>query len=186
MKDNIERLLKNYLNTRKSWESWCYLVSSGGLDFNTGQYDYDSSIKKIVDENILLSHLRYLAFKDFHIEIYKIIRNSLNTTDNIFSVLNIFLIERPDLKYEIQACLKTFGELQLEIKKMTDIRDKLYAHLDPNYKDYIEMKSGLKEYNETLKAIEAAIILLISNDRFQKALAEIPSRDEFNLPDGKA
>lgn len=181
MNESIERLLKNYLNTRKSWESWCYLVSSGDLNFHTGQYDYETSIRKKVDNNVLLNYLRYLAFKDFHIEVYKIIKNSSNTKDNIFSLLKMYLIKRPDLESEIQSCLKSFENLQSEIKKMTDVRDKFYAHLDPNYKEYIETKSGLVEYNKTLIAIETAIIMLTSKESFQKVLDEIPSRNEFNL-----
>lgn len=181
MKDNIDRLLKNYLNTKKSWESWCFMVSSGELDFHTGQYDYDKSIRKKVDENPLLFYLRYLAFKDYHIEVYKILKNTSNNKDNVFNLLNTFLKERPDLEKEITACLKKFEDLKSEIKKMTDVRDKFYAHLDSDYEKYIFNNSGLEEYNKTFIAIETAIILLTSKERFQKLLDETPFRYDFNL-----
>ncbi|MBL0331134.1 MAG: hypothetical protein IPP64_17380 [Bacteroidetes bacterium] len=181
MKEKIERLLKNYSNTRRSWESWCYLVSSGDFDFYTGRFDYETSVRKIADNNKLLYHLRYLAFKDCHIELYKIVKNTTNNKDNIFILLNLLKIQRPDLQKEIQECLKMFEDLSAEIKKMTTVRDKFYAHLDPDYKEHLDTKSGMEEYNKTLIAIETAIILLTSRETLQKVLDEIPSRNDFNL-----
>ena len=80
MTSAIKRLLKNYSNARQSWESWCYMI-------NYNCKERDSTIPKYIDTNELLFHLRYLAMKDFHIELYKILKQTKNNQDNIFTLL---------------------------------------------------------------------------------------------------
>jgi hypothetical protein len=58
---SLFRLLKNYSNARKNWESWCFM---SGLNNELKQVDRET--KQKVDNNPLLFHLRFLAMKDYH------------------------------------------------------------------------------------------------------------------------
>ena len=80
MQSKITRLLKNFSNARRSWECWCFMVN-----FNLDNPNLQ--IVSVVNANPLLFHLRYLSLKDFYIELYKILKNSKNNSDNIFAQL---------------------------------------------------------------------------------------------------
>jgi hypothetical protein len=179
MTDKIERLLKNYTNARQSWDSWYFMTSGGLMDLLTMRQDYSTSPKKKVDENVLLSYLRYLAFKDYHIEIYKIVKDSNNTKDNIFLLLKEFATLRPDLKKHIESNLKELAELQTEIKRLTDLRDKFYAHLDADYLNY-GGQDTLDHYFKVFTAVENAIITLTSKNDFETLRSKINS-DLYHL-----
>ena len=43
-----------------------------------------------------LSHYLYLSFKDFYIEIYKVIKESKNSEDNIFYMLKKLILTNND------------------------------------------------------------------------------------------
>ena len=77
-----ERLLKNYVNARKSWEGWCDLSN---IDLKPEKPD----IKKYADNNELLTYVRYLLYKDLHIELYKIIKDSSKTKTIFLNYLGI-------------------------------------------------------------------------------------------------
>lgn len=180
MQDRINRLLLNYSNARKSWESWCFMneISLNGNEiFRSSQ---NESILKTVEGNVLLAHFRYLALKDFYIEMYKIVKDSSSSRDNIFLLLREALIHNPNLRSQIENTLKNLEILKPEIKKITDIRDKIYAHLDPGYDKYFN-HFRLESYYDMFIAIENSIIILTSKDEFQKVLDLIPSRNEFYL-----
>lgn len=180
MQDKISRLLLNYSNARKSWESWCFMNEiwlTSDENFNYNNYE---SIRETVENNVLFSHFRYLALKDFYIEIYKIIKDSNSTKDNVFLILREAIIHKADFKDQIENSLHNLESLKPEIKKITDIRDKFYAHLDPGYDEYI-CNIKLESYNDIFIAIENSIITLTSKNEFQKILDSIPSRNEFYL-----
>lgn len=175
MKDTMDRLLKNYSNARQSWDSWYFMNTTGPMNLKLGCDDYNGSPKQKVDENVLLSYLRYLALKDYHIEMAKVIKKSSNTKDNIFLILKKYSTHRPDLKKQIDEHLKILDALKLDIKKIIDLRDKFYAHLDADCLNY-GGQGGLDHYNNIFIAVENAIITLTSKMAFQTLCDKIPSR----------
>ena len=93
MGDSINRLIKNHCNARKSWEAWCYM---SGFDKENRPSDTKTKIK--IDSNPLLFHLRFLALKDFHIEMYKVLKKSKGNRDNIFLLLEKRIKSNPKNK----------------------------------------------------------------------------------------
>ena len=148
--------------------------TSGSFDINTARYDYETSIKKVVDENALLNYLRYLAFKDYHIEIYKIIKKSKSTKGNIFEVLELYSAERPDLINEIKVHLTALLKLQIDMKNIIDRRDKIFAHLDKDYLDY-GGQGALEPFENVFKVIENVIVFLTSQAELQSLWDKMPS-----------
>lgn len=161
------RLLKNYFNARKSWEGWCYL---NNIDLKQD----NSEIRKYADDNELLFHCRFLLLKDLHIELYKIIKDSSNTVDNIFKLL------RKNGSQKALELIAQLNEFKTELKSLTDTRDKFYAHLDEDYKDYLS-SFKIQDYYQTFVLIESAIITLGKERELKELLQDIPSRDEFEL-----
>jgi hypothetical protein len=174
MTDQIERLLKNYCNARKSWEAWCYLSN-----FNLDPPQFDT--KRSVDKNELLSHLRYLALKDFHIEFYKMTKESKNNGDNIFDLLKTFAATSPEKQQEVTDRLSDLESERQTIDSICALRDKFYAHLDKKYESYIYKGATLTGILNSFIAIEKAIITLTSLATIQARLDEIPSRYDFRL-----
>lgn len=163
-----ERLLKNYSNARKSWEGWCYLS-------NIDLKENNSDIKVFVDNNELLYHCRYLLLKDLHIELYKIIKDKESTSrDNIFKLL------RNKNNEQAMLLLESLDNFKAELNSLTNIRDKFYAHLDENYKDFLD-SFRIKDYYKTFEFIESAIIILGKEKELLESLKFIPSRDEFKI-----
>ena len=169
----LDRLIFNYAHARRSWESWCFLV------------DHDVKIERpeileYVNDDNLLSHLRYLALKDFHIEITKIIKESKNNSDNIFKFLKELTVDTNPKSSEAKECLEQLNLCTSIIKSIVDWRDKYYAHLDPNFEQHIK-SIPLVDINKCFIAIENSIMALTSRDTLLSQLDKIPSRDEFQL-----
>jgi len=162
-----DRLLKNYFNARKSWEGWCYL---NNIDLKVSK----RNVRKYVDENKLMFYLRYLLIKDLHIELYKIIKDNSNNSDNIFKLLKAFNSNKAKLH------LRKLNDFSTEIKSLTNIRDKFYAHLDPDYNEFIT-NFKIEDYYKIFVLIEEAIKILGKESELIKILNKIPSRDEFEL-----
>lgn len=173
MTEDIERLLFNYSNARKSWEAWCFL---GNLHLKVPNY----KVRNYADNNQLLFHLRYLTLKDFHIEIYKILKDNKNNRDNIFELLRSVSPDNPKYKDAMQNLedLKNHGPA---IKDITNIRDKYYAHLDIDYGSYIENDRSVVDMYKCFELIEKSIITIASMEYLMGYLDKIPSRDEFTL-----
>lgn len=173
MTDNIERLLVNYSNARKSFEAWCYL---NNLDLKI----CNPELRHYVDNNDLLYHLRYIAHKDFYIELYKILRYKKDNKDNIISLLKT--VNPNESKYP--DAIKILSEIdahQHVISRINNIRDKFYAHLDPEHKEYINKDNSIEDLYQCFYLIESSIIVLTSKEFIMTYLDKIPSRDEFNL-----
>jgi hypothetical protein len=166
-RSTTERLLRNYFNARKSWEGFCFL---NNLDLKTNKPE----IRKYTDNNELLYYARYLLFKDLHLELYKILKDSRSTIDNIFGLLKNHKSHQADLH------LKKLNIFKSEIKLLTDTRDKLYAHLDANYKEYLS-SVNVNNYYHIFVLIEQAITILGKENELLKLLNTITSRDEFEL-----
>jgi hypothetical protein len=161
------RLLKNYFNARKSWEGWCYLNNLHLKQENRG-------IRNYADENELLYHCRYLLMKDLNIELYKIVRNSNNTVDNIFKLLKSRGSEESSL------LMNKWKKIESKLKSLTDTRDKFYAHLDKDYEAFLG-SFPIDDYYEIFELIEASIIALGKAEELYETLKAIPSRDDFEL-----
>ncbi|MBC8053998.1 MAG: hypothetical protein H7Y13_13110 [Sphingobacteriaceae bacterium] len=174
MTGQIERLLKTYSNARKSWESWCYLAN-----FNLKEPNF--KVQREVSRNDLLSHLRYLALKDFYIEAYKILKDSKNNDDNIFKQLRSFNDSNLTKSLEVEKNLEKLMQLKEVIKTLCDLRDKFYAHLDKDYENYMYDGLPLQDILSCFIAIEESIITLTSLETIQMCLDDIPSRNDFSL-----
>ena len=159
---SIDRLLMNYSNALKSWEVWCFM---SGLDNELKQKDRETKSK--VDKDPLLFHLRFLAMKDLHIELYKILRKSKNNQDNIFYLLADEIRKKPNEGEGVAA--KLIEEKLNKSKLLTDAvcvaRDKFYAHLDEEFEKYIQKKSYAKDLQHLFDLIEEAIMVLTSPDK---------------------
>lgn len=165
--DQSTRLLKNYANARLSWEAWCYLN-------NIGLKNNNYEIREYCNVNPLMFHCRYLLLKDVHIELYKILKDSKNTVDNVFKYLRINQNE------ECSQVLKELHLIQYKIKLITDTRDKFYAHLDIEYEDHLS-NFKVEYYYDLLQIIEKSIIALGLKSNLLEILNQIPSKNEFDL-----
>jgi hypothetical protein len=166
--DTSKRLLKTYHNARKSWEAWCFMS-------NLHLAQNKPEIKKSVNENQLFYYLRYLALKDMHIELYKIIKKSHTNESNIISILEEK--ESP----ECEERLKEFKELTDETNSIIKARNKFYAHLDKDYSNYLKEFSGIEQYYKVFEWIEKSIITVGLETELMAELECIPSRNEFEL-----
>ena len=174
MNTPTDRLLINYSNARRSWESWGFMM-------NWNLEKPKPEVVEYILKNELLSHLRYLAFKDFHIEMYKIIKDSSRNSDNIFSLLKKRQTQDTS-KYEIID--KNIGELiknTTAINLICDTRDKFYAHLDKNHESYNGIRLSVPMALNCFIAVENAIMTLTSREILQSHLDNIPSRDDLHL-----
>lgn len=166
-KETLDRLIKNYFNSRKSWEAWCYL---NNLHLKTSKPE----IRKYADNNELLYYLRYLLLKDLHIELSKIIKFSRNTGDSIFQLL------KNHNSVESRNHLLKLEDFNTQIKSITDTRDKFYAHLDHDYKNFLS-SFEVEDYYKIFELIEESIIIMGKEKELKETLKSIPSRDEFEL-----
>lgn len=176
MGSKIDRLLKNYSNARKSWEAWCFM---SGLN-NELKQEYRTT-KLQVDNSPLLSHLRYVAMKDYHIELYKVLKNTLNNKDNINILLEKRFRSNPKNKSEVEKALQAINSETTIINAHCEIRDKFYAHLDKGYENYTSKKSYVVDTGNLFHIIEMCIIALTSEEQLKKELEKINSRDDYRI-----
>lgn len=177
MNASIERLIKNLCNARRSWEVWCFM---SGLNNNLKQVNRE--VRQKVEDDKLLFHLRYLAMKDYYIELYKVLKKSTNNKDNIFKLLESNLeISSPEKKVLISEAIDGLTSANEIISDVCNVRDKFYAHLDHDYESYISRKSYVKDTLHLFCLIESGIIALTSKDVLVKHLNKIPSWDEYTI-----
>jgi hypothetical protein len=174
MTSKIRRLLKNYSNARQSWEAWCFMIN-----FNCKQPSRERLA--YIDSNDLLFHLRYLALKDFHIEIYKVLKEGKYDTDSVFKFLRETELNDKTKERDVQLNLSGLESCKTTIKELCDIRDKFYAHLDKDYEKYLITGTKLLDISKCFMAIEKSIITITSFDILQSYLDKIPSRDDLSL-----
>jgi hypothetical protein len=118
--------------------------------------------------------------KDYHIEYYKMLKQSKNNGDNIFRLLNVYLELNPTKEKVVSLALKKLCSCSEVIKKALDVRDKFYAHLDYDYKSH-NGTFKFRDFEDSLVVLEEAIVLLVSKKRFKQVLLQIPSRSDFKL-----
>ncbi|WP_242083169.1 hypothetical protein [Aestuariivivens sediminis] len=165
--DSRERLLRNYYHARKTWEAWCF-VNNIGLDPRRPE------VRSTVEQNEFLSYARFILLKDLHIELYKILRDRKTSADNIF-----FHLRKLDNEESVKL-LNLLKKYNGTISSITKTRDKLYAHLDPDYENSFE-SIPIVYFEYLFNIIEDSIIALGFRDELMKLLKTIPSRDELNL-----
>lgn len=132
------------------------------------------------DKNELLYHLRYLSLKDFHVEMYKILKDTSNNKDNIFGLLRNLQADNSKCD-EANQLLSDLNAHAIAIKGVNDARDKYYAHLDSDYEKYIIRGIPIADLYKCFELVERAIIILSSIEYLKSFLEKIPSRDEFEL-----
>jgi len=176
MDSKIDRLLKNYSNARKSWEVWCFM---SGLNKELKQEHRASKLK--VDKSPLYSHLRFLAMKDYHIELYKVLKNTQNNKDNVNTLLERRVRSNPKNKLEVEKALQDLNSEITTVNNHCEIRDKYFAHLDKNYENFTSKKSYVSETHNLFHIIEMGIIALTSEEQLKKELAKIESREEYYI-----
>lgn len=176
MESKIDRLLRNYGNARRSWEVWCYL---SGLNNDCKQVFRENKLK--VDKSPLFSHFRFLAMKDYHIELYKVLKNTSNNKDNIFAILDKRVRSNPKNKLEVEQALQLLNADFELVNDHCDIRDKFYAHLDKDFEKYTSKKSYVVDTSNLFHIVEKAIIALTSEEQLKQVLSEIDSRDELRI-----
>jgi hypothetical protein len=173
---SLSQLLKNYSNARKSWEVWCYM---SGLS-NECKQEFRAT-KLQVDNSTLLSHLRSLAMKDYHIELYKVLKNTLNNKDNIFTLLEKRVRSNPKNKLEVEKALQVLNAEMKIINDHCHIRDKFYAHLDKDYEKFTSKKTYVADTGNLFHIVEMGIIALTSEEQLKKELEKIDSRDDYRI-----
>jgi calcineurin-like phosphoesterase family protein len=150
-----------------------------GLNNDLKQEFRASKLK--VDNSPLLSHLRYLAMKDYHIELYKVLKNTLNNKDNVYALLEKRLRSNPKNKTEVEKVLQAFNSEKAIVIDLCDIRDKFYAHLDKDYEKYTSKKQYVVDIRNVFHIVEMGIIALTSEEELKKELAKIESRDDYRI-----
>jgi hypothetical protein len=176
MSKSVDRLLKNYSNARKSWEAWCFM---SGFDNEMRPVNRENNQK--INDNLLFFYLRYLAMKDYHIELYKVLKKSKRNNDNIFYLLEKRIKSNSKNKEDVASALNELNGFSTTIQDICDIRDKFYAHLDKDYQDFTSKKSYPVEIQKLLAIIEKAIISLTSLERLNEELGRIDSREDYSL-----
>ena len=174
MENSIERLLLNYSNARQSWEAWCFMIN-----FNCKKPGQERV--RYIDTHDLLFHLRYLAMKNFYIEMYKVLRESGNNKDSVFALLK--RKQKEDVtKYDaVELNLSELDKCRDTTKRILELRDKYYAHLDEKYENYLNQGFLLDDITQCFVAVENSIITLTSLKTLQSYLEKVLSRDEFVL-----
>lgn len=176
MSKSIDRLIKNYTNARKSWEVWCFM---SGLNNELKQEFRATKLK--VDNSPLLRYFRYLAMKDYHIELYKVLKNTPNNKDNVYILLKKRIRSNPKNKSALEIAHQLLNNEMAIVKDHCDIRDKFYAHLDRDYERYMSKKSYLIDTSNLFHIVEMVIIALTSEEELKKELAKIDSRNDYRI-----
>lgn len=174
MDAQLERLLKNYCNVRQSYEAWCFMVNA---NLKVPQMDTANSIR----ENKLLSHLCYLAIKDFYFEFYKLLKESNDNTDNIFTLLKSLMHINDLKKKEVELNLAELEKNKITITQLCNQRDKYFFHLDKDHEHFRPSSPSDSDFMKVFTAIEKSIVTLTSMETLLIYLDEVPSRDEFKL-----
>lgn len=174
MDAQLERLLKNYCNVRQSYEAWSFMINA---NLKVPQLSTADRIR----ENKLLSHLCYLAIKDFYLEFYKILKESDENKDNIFTLLKTLIVTNPLKKKETELNLTDLEKNKITITQLCNQRDKYFAHSDKDHEHF--RLSGISDNDimNVFTALEKSIVTLTSMETLLIYLDEVPSRDDFKL-----
>jgi hypothetical protein len=167
-----ERLIRTYSNIRRNYEIILYLSSSNNRELN-----------RFVDKNELLSHWRYLTFKDLDIEIVKAIsvRMARGKSNYDFDGLLIYILINSELSYVSKKKLYIkMLVLKEAIKTIKSTRDKFYAHIDPEYEIFLGNQS-LSDLEKIVFLIQDVMCKVFGNKEMIAILSSIPSSKDYTL-----
>jgi hypothetical protein len=119
--------------------------------------------------------------KDYHIELYKVLRESSNNKDNVFLLLSKKFRSNPKNKADVELALTKLINSKEKLEDICNVRDKFYAHLDKDYLKYTSKKSYPSDVHNIFVLIEKAIIVLTSIERLNSELNKIESREDYSL-----
>ncbi|MES2836479.1 MAG: hypothetical protein V4667_03060 [Bacteroidota bacterium] len=164
--DTKESLFITYSNVRRNFEIRNYVSQCG------------SWVNKKISEEPILFHWLSLLQKDLFIEINKIVKITKNGELKGFIGKAIDEFNNPD-----KEKLKQFffeNENMLFIQKINNSRNKYYAHLDPDYQDYIKPYYQ-HDLELLLLEIEKTIIAIYGKKELIVYLSKIPSSKDYNF-----
>lgn len=174
MDAQLERLLKNYCNVRQSYEAWSFMINA---NLKVPQIDTANRIR----ENKLLSHLCYLAIKDFYFEFCKILKETDDNKDSIFALLKNLMHTNDLKKKEVELNLTDLEKNKITITQLCNQRDRYFTHLDKDHDHFRLSSISDNDIMKVFTVVEKSIVTLTSMETLLIYLDEIPSRDEFKL-----
>ena len=172
MNNTKERLIRTYTNIRRNYEIILYLSKRN-----------NRAISLLVNSDELLSHWRYLTFKDLHIEIDKAIsfrkpKNKKNSKP-IFCGLEIDCFNNSNLSKKKREKLNNKRLTRKEeITTIRNTRDKFYAHIDADYKIYLGNQS-IREIEKIVFLIQDIMCKIFGNKEVTEILQTIPSSNDY-------
>lgn len=118
--------------------------------------------------------------KDYYIESYKVLKDSKKNPDNIFLQLRELSDKNPEQKITVEIHLNELAKHNEIIKRICNLRDKFYAHLDKEYEKHTDAVP-VDKILRCFEAIEKAIATLTSDEILHQHLANIPSRNNLSI-----
>lgn len=168
-----ELVNETFSNIRKDWEIIMYLSPNR-----------DREIGTFVNNNDLLQHWRFLNFKSLFIEIIKVVNivtqketGLKNYKGSIIDAINDSDLTKREKAIQKRKLIK----LESTILKIKNARDKFYAHLDGNYRNFIGAGVPMEELRKLVFVIQGIISNLYGKGEMRELLSQIPSRDDYTL-----
>lgn len=131
---------------------------------------WNNNLDASIDLPPYLKFLSYLVYKNFVIEICKLLNQTHNEYYNLFSLIKEF--ENVNYyKLEVSELERFFDELNSlkneHFKELLDARNQVYAHTDPNHKK-IKMVMGNHITGPVMKLVGEIIDYLNSSVKIEK------------------
>ncbi len=169
MDNTKERLIRTYINIRRNYEIILYLTKRN-----------NKAIRLLVNSDELLSHWRYLTYKDLQIELDKALSFRKSKKGNyVFSGLVIDIFNSSDLSNKKRERLKNkiliFKEAITEVR---NTRDKFYAHIDTDFKSYLGNQS-IGDIEKIIFLIQDIMCKVFGNKKVTEILETIPSSNDY-------
>ena len=165
-----EAVFNCYRNMRTDYEIILYLGKGGH--------------PKIVNRNKLLKRWQLLTLRDLIIQSNTILsyRKKRKTDTYEYTGYIIEALKASNLSEKTKRVLwnKIYRKKDIIIEIQTT-RDKYYAHLDLDYRSRVKPNSGIYDYGRVIFTVGSIIQRIYGTKKFQSALDEIESRDDYNL-----
>jgi hypothetical protein len=143
----------------------------------------NSELNHLVNNDELLSHWRYLTFKDLHIEINKAITvvKPKGKLEYEFGGLVMDILNSSTLsdakKYKLH---KKMVLLKDAIKTIKNTRDKFYAHIDADYEKYLG-NQNIRDIEKIVFLIQHIMCKVLGNKEMTEILIKIPSSNDYSI-----
>lgn len=142
----------------------------------------NTELSRLVNNDELLSHWRYLTFKDLHIEIIKAItvvkpreKQEYEFGGLIMDTLNNSSLSETN-KFKLH---KKMVVLKDAIRAIKNTRDKFYAHLDSDYESYLG-NQNIKDIEKIVFLIQDIMCKVFGNKEVIEILNTIPSSNDYS------